>query len=536
MTGVGPSLIGNVPGYQDLPQCGAAKPGVDSAGRMVDINLEAKPLFNLKELPELSRKVASSKDGSLFGRMRTYAKVSVNRFTCWARGRPTKQQQSYLSALFYKTTGSNLLDSKAGGIFGMTAKVPINTDDAAGLTMMVRFGLAEFLPSKEGQLAVRFKRLKNNKTLENSALELLNQSRKDRLKMEAHRFLKSSFPGVDEKYHIDLAEEKMRSSAGDVIKSMTANPVCLENFFSVVSDFNSWLSMRCIFDGKTAIEADDAPHEFDKIFDDVSIKKDFTGTSSVDPFLLRAAPEMLKAELSDDASPKTKRVKASAPLLVLWLANRLGKEVMQGERSEKEKVLESDYNEVGEIKKAIEHLGDRGMELTQIKDHVDRQSVDENVKTTAEKVIQSLAADPFRLEMFFDQVADFNLWLSMRNMIDGKGGIQAGDVLNEFDKLFYDVSMLKNLVGKSSLSPLLLRAKSQILDTKLSEDAGLKAKRVKDSAPILISWLTDRLDSAVVQESVDKQVAQECSGEEVTKVKQAFAQLDASNMGKNEGG
>ncbi|MDP0589946.1 MAG: hypothetical protein QS748_12500 [Candidatus Endonucleobacter bathymodioli] len=531
MAGVEPTPIGEVlKKYQDLPQGGAAKPGVDSAGRMVDINLEAKAVFNLQELPDLSRKGIFSRNISLIGKMKILANIAVNRFTSWARGRPTKEQQSYLSALFYKATGSVLQDGKAGGIFDMTAKVPINTDDAAGLTMMVQFGLAEFLPSKEDQLAVRFKRPKNNKALENSAVELLSQSRKDRLKMEAHSFLTLKFPDVDEKDHINLAEGKMRSSAGDVIKSMTAEPVCLGDIFSLVSDFNSWLSIRYIFDGKTAVQA---ANEFDKIFDDVSIKKHFTGISSVPSFLLRAAPEMLKAELSDDANPKTKRVKASAPLLILWLANRLGKEVVQGERSEKEDVRERDDNEVGEIKKAIENLGDRGMELTQIKDHMDRQSVDENVKTTAEKVIQSLAADPFRLEMFFDQVADFNLWLSMRNMIDGKSGIQAGDVLNEFDKLFYDVSMLKTLVGKSSLDPLSLRAKAQVLDTKLSEDAGLKAKRIKDSAPLLISWLTDRLDSAEVQESVDKQVAKECSGEEIAEVKQAFAQLDASNVAKD---
>lgn len=127
---------------------------------------------------------------------------------------------------------------------------------------MVQFGLAKFLPSHEGMVVVKFIRPKNNEVLEQSACELLDKCRKDRLYMQAHNFLRSNFSTVNEESHIGIASECLESEAEKVLESLVATPVNLELVFDKISSFNLWLSICYVLDGKTSIQTEDEPNEF----------------------------------------------------------------------------------------------------------------------------------------------------------------------------------------------------------------------------------------------------------------------------------
>lgn len=344
-------LVGN--GYLTPQDCHPAEETPKNrTGRMLDAHLTLKVLGRTQELPDISQTRLFDRHVSVVKKMNAFVDV----FIAWVMKRPTKTQKKFLSALHYKVMGESLSENKVNGLFkNLTVKAPVTTDYADACILMVQFGLAKFLPSPEDLVVIKFLRPENNESLEQGASELLNQCRKNRLNMQAHNFLRSHFSAVDEECHMGLVAECLEATAEKVLESLVAAPVNLGLIFNKISVFNFWLSIRCILDGKIALQTEDAPNEFDKIFDNVKGIKKFIGQKTIDPFLLRAVPQIIENELSDDASQETRRVKASAPLLILWLADRLDKEIVQ-ERSDKEIVQKCTDEEIVQIKEALEQL------------------------------------------------------------------------------------------------------------------------------------------------------------------------------------
>lgn len=316
----------------------------DRTGRQVT-GSQGRPMVAIpQELPELSEARLFDRRISLVNRVKSF----IDLFISWVRRTPTKGQKSYIEALHHKVSGQALTEDQVNDFYKSgKILVQINTPESFAAMLMVSYGLAELLSSQEDLLVVKFIRPENNESLEQKTSELLNQFRIDKLINQAHTFMRSYFSGVDEECHMAIAAECVEAAAEKVIESLIASPVCLESVFDKVATFNFWLSVRYMLDGKVAFQADDAPNEFDKIFDSGRGVHAVIGKDHINPFLLRVAPQILETPLSDNASQTAQRVKASAPYLMLWLADRLGMEPTRQRCSVDEAAL---------IKQALEQL------------------------------------------------------------------------------------------------------------------------------------------------------------------------------------
>lgn len=113
-------------------------------------------------------------------------------------------------------------------------------------------------------------------------------------------------------------------------------------FMDAVANFNYWTSISYRLKGKVEMQPEDIADELDKLWG--KIKGTLPDGACIDPVLSRAAGFITAMDPGDEdiaEGPKPlshmgRRVKASAPLVILWLEEKMGMEAVreQGSREE----------------------------------------------------------------------------------------------------------------------------------------------------------------------------------------------------------
>lgn len=243
----------------------------------------------------------------------------------WVLNRPSPQHVETIVPFLQQAANTQLSDAEIQKLFRRgRLQLPLNSSEAYAMMLLVDQGLATLENSPENCLTIQLKRPKNWQQLENKLHDAFVNYQADSALQKGQTQVKQQFsPELSNSEIEQIAHASKISSAEDMLLTFLQQPVNFENIYSAVAQYNIWFSLTCRLQRQTSQQPGEEVDALDTLLtNEEQLSAQLKGLP-IDPLLKKAAPEILMAPLADGASHITKRVKASAPLVLLWLLEQL---------------------------------------------------------------------------------------------------------------------------------------------------------------------------------------------------------------------
>lgn len=243
----------------------------------------------------------------------------------WVLNRPSPQHIETIVPFLQQAANTQLSDTEIQKLFRKgRLQLPRNSSEAYAMMLLVDQGLATLENSPENCLTIQLKRPKNWQQLENKLYDAFIKYQADSALQKAQTQVKQRSSSELSNSEIEqIAHASKISSAEDMLLTFLQQPVNFENIYSAVAQYNIWFSLACRLQRQTIQQPGEEVDALDTLLTNEEQLLSQLKELPIDPLLKKAAPEILMAPLADEANHMTKRVKASAPLVLLWLLEQL---------------------------------------------------------------------------------------------------------------------------------------------------------------------------------------------------------------------
>lgn len=250
----------------------------------------------------------------------------------WVLNRPSPQHIETIVPFLQQAANTQLSDTEIQKLFRKgRLQLPRNSSEAYAMMLLVDQGLAKLENSPENCLTIQLKRPKNWQELENKLHDAFVNYQADSALQKAQTQVKQQFspelsngePELSNSEIEQIAHASKISSAEDMLLTFLQQPVNFKNIYSAVAQYNIWFSLACRLQRQTIQQPGEEVDALDTLLTNEEQLLSQLKELPIDPLLKKAAPEILMAPLADEANHMTKRVKASAPLVLLWLLEQL---------------------------------------------------------------------------------------------------------------------------------------------------------------------------------------------------------------------